>query len=249
MVGTSEAGSAPTKSLDVTCPAGLRMTGAGADLNGGFGHVVLERMLLPDAGSEDLNLLATGGPVDGQAGSWFVRGYPICGTPPPGLERLEAFSDQQTFASLPVSCPAGKRLLGGAGGLAIAGHGGLVVDGLVPRSDLTGMTMTVGANGPSGDVLWATPLCANPPPGLQLVSATSAPPDDEIEFATVTVSCPAAKHLLGTGARINGGNNQVVLDDLRPDASLKKVTVSGYEDSDGYDQDWTLTAFGICVSS
>ena len=53
------------------------------------------------------------------------------------------------------------------------------------------------------------------------------------------MSCPAGKHLLGTGARINNGNNQVVLDDLRPDASLKKVTVTGYEDSDGYDSDWT----------
>jgi hypothetical protein len=34
----------------------------------------------------------------------------------------------------------------------------------------------------------------------------------------------------------------------RPDASLKKVTVSGYEDSDGYDNDWTVSAFGICLS-
>ena len=34
------------------------------------------------------------------------------------------------------------------------------------RAAVYGMTMTVGANGPSGDPLWATPLCANPPPGL-----------------------------------------------------------------------------------
>ena len=98
-------------------------------------------------------------------------------------------------------------------------------------------------------MLWATPLCATAPPGLQLVSATSAPPaDDEIEFSTVTVSCPAAKHLLGTGAKINNGANRVVLDDLRPDAALKKVTVTGYEDSEGYDGLWTVTAFGICVN-
>ena len=98
--------------------------------------------------------------------------------------------------------------------------------------------------------MFSGPLpCAPPPrPGLQLVQATSAVTSDEIEFATVTVSCPAAKHLLGTGARINNGNNQVALDDLRPDASLKKVTVTGYEDSDGYDSDWSVTAFGICVS-
>ncbi len=80
------------------------------------------------------------------------------------------------------------------------------------------------------------------------MQATSPAPADEIEFETVTVSCPAGKHLLGTGARINNGNNRVVLDDLRPDASLRNVTVTGYEDSDGYDSDWTVTAFGICGS-
>lgn len=153
-----------------------------------------------------------------------------------------------SFKSLSLSCPSGKRVIGTGGGLAIGGHGGLVVDGIVPSSDLTGMTVTSIANSQFGDVLWATPVCANPPPGLQLVSATSAPPEDEIEFSTVTVSCPASKHPLGTGARLNGGNNQVAVDDIRPDDSLKKVTVTGYEGPAGYSGAWTVTAFGICAS-
>lgn len=230
---------------EVTCPAGTRATGAGADLNRGFGYALLQHMVIEEDGS--LSAYTRSGPVNEPLNGWFIRGYAICATPPVGLERVEAFSDSQTFSSLPVSCPAGKRLLGTAGGLVL-GDGSLVFDGLVPRADLTGMTITSVRNPRFGDVLWATPLCANPPPGLQLVQATSPTVSDGLEFRTVTVSCAAGKHLFGTGARINGGDNQVVLDDVRPDAGLTKVTVTGYEDGDGYDGNWGVSAFGICVS-
>jgi hypothetical protein len=81
---------------------------------------------------------------------------------------------------------------------------------------------------------------------LQLVSATSLPDSDEI--AAVTASCPAAKHLVGTGARVNNGAGQVVIDDLRPNASLTSVTVTGIEDETGWPLDWSLTAYAICAS-
>ena len=35
---------------------------------------------------------------------------------------------------------------------------------------------------------------------------------------------------------------------MRPNSALINVIVSGFEDSDGYDGDWSVTAFGICVN-
>ena len=39
-----------------------------------------------------------------------------------------------------------------------------------------------------------------------------------------------------------------MIDDMRPNPALTSVTVSGFEDQDGYDRDWSVTAFAICVS-
>ena len=65
-------------------------------------------------------------------------------------------------------------------------------------------------------------MCANPPPGLQLVTAAS---EFDSDPASVTATCPTGKNLIGTGGEIAAGLGQVMLDDLRPDASLTNVTV------------------------
>ena len=147
-----------------------------------------------------------------------------------------------TVSSLTVNCPAGKKLLGLAGGVELA-DGDLVPDGFTPAANLGGMTLTAIAN---SEIMEADGFCATPPPGLQLVSATS-PTTSEENGTYATAACPAGKHLTGVGARVNNGQNRVVLDDMRPNAPLTNVTVSGFEDSLGYDGDWSVTAFGICV--
>ena len=93
---------------------------------------------------------------------------------------------------------------------------------------------------------FGAPLCANTPPGLQLVSSTS-PPDSE-EIADATVSCPAGKHLYGVGGRVTGAGH-VMLDDIRPNDALTNVVVTGIEADEGYAPNWTATAYGICVSA
>ena len=70
VVGTSPKDTSVRKDLHVVCPGGLRLTGAGADLNGGYGLVYLERMLLEDASKpNDLFLNAFVGPLDSAAES------------------------------------------------------------------------------------------------------------------------------------------------------------------------------------
>ena len=51
-------------------------------------------------------------------------------------------------------------------------------------------------------------ICATPPGGLQLVTATS--PTSSASKG-VTATCPTGKRVLGTGADLAGGLGQVVL--------------------------------------
>ena len=59
-------------------------------------------------------------------------------------------------------------------------------------------------------------------------------------------TCPAGKNLLGTGGE--GGGSAVVMDDLRPNAALTSVTVTGIEDETGKESDWDVTAYAICAN-
>ena len=56
------------------------------------------------------------------------------------------------------------------------------------------------------------------------------------------------KNLLGTGGVIFGGPGEVVLDDLRPDALLTHVTVTGLEDENGFAGEWVAGAHAICAN-
>ena len=40
----------------------------------------------------------------------------------------------------------------------------------------------------------------------------------------------------------------MLIDDLRTDTALSKATVTGFEDSTGFGQDWNVTAYAICVT-
>jgi hypothetical protein len=40
----------------------------------------------------------------------------------------------------------------------------------------------------------------------------------------------------------------VLIDDLKTDPALSKATITGFEDSTGFDPDWNVTAYAICVT-
>jgi hypothetical protein len=88
-------------------------------------------------------------------------------------------------------------------------------------------------------------ICADPPPGLELITATSP---FESDPASVKASCPSGKNLLGAAGEITSGFGEVVMDDLRPDAALTSVTVLGLEDQNGTSSNWNLTAYAICAN-
>jgi hypothetical protein len=143
-----------------------------------------------------------------------------------------------------VTCPPGKRVVGAGGTVTPQ----VVLDDVRPNASLTTVTAT-GYEDEAGDPLdWlihADAVCANPPPGLELVSAAS-PVDSSNK--RINASCPVGKNLLGTGAEIDGGLGQVVLDHVTPDAGLRTATVTGLEDETGHTPAWSLRSYAICAS-
>ncbi len=88
--------------------------------------------------------------------------------------------------------------------------------------------------------------------GLQRVAANSA--HDIADGKSAVAKCPTDKRLVGTGAEITGGEGQVVIDDLTPNAALTQVTATGYEDhvpgnttAGGANKAWHITAYAICA--
>jgi hypothetical protein len=233
------------KQAVANCPAGKQVTGGGGDITGGGGQVLIDE-LVPSAtsvgviGEED---------ETGTSSNWVLRAYAICATPLPGLEVVSNVSPSNSSGkNVTAPCPAGKRVVG-AGGELTNGAGQVVLDDVAPNAALTGVTATgvEDENGYASNwTVTAYAVCANPPPGLELVTAFG---DPESDFsASVPATCPSGKNLIGTGAEISGGGGQVVLDDIRPNAALTRVTVSGLEDETGLASDWTVFAHAVCAS-
>ena len=151
-----------------------------------------------------------------------------------------------------MTCPAGKRVIGAGG--AITGNDllqypqGVVLEAVEPNATLTTVTATAHEDEIGRGSTWqvdAYAVCAAPAPGLQRVAATSVSSD---EISQASASCPAGKHLTGTGGKTIGGAGEVLLHDLRADAALTKTMVLGVADSTGLGSDWQVTAYAICVN-
>jgi len=244
----SQSGSALT--VGGACPSGNAVSGAGGEITSGLGRVFLGQVS-PGAGAD--GFFARG--VEDTMGTsvdWSVRTYGICGTPLPGVERVSTTgaADSPVGKSLGVACPAGKLVVGTGGEIAAFPpfFQAVVLDGIIPLPGLEVARAGGHENGPGTTESWtvtASAVCATPPPGLQRVAVTS--PSDSEEIKIVTASCPAGKHLLGTGAEILNAAGDVLLDDVRPDAALKSLTVTAVEGHAGTTFDWRVTAYAICA--
>ena len=64
---------------------------------------------------------------------------------------------------------------------------------------------------------------------------------------TLTATCPLGTKVVGVGGDTTPGNGSVLLDILRPSASLTTVSVHANEDQAGTAADWYLQAYAICA--
>jgi hypothetical protein len=253
-VVTPTAADSSNKLDNANCPADKWLTGAGGEITGGLGQVAL-KWLSPFAQPgqpppEGMQALSAEDD-DGTDANWSMRAYAICATLLPGLQLVEVVSPSDNSApkSVTASCPAGKRVVG-AGGRIDGALGAEVAMQFVPNAALTSVTASGVEDEDGTTVDWsvtAKAVCATAPPGLQRVSATSELHSDG-EVKAVSASCPAGKNVLGTGVEIPGGAGQVVLDDVFPNATLTRVLATGVEDQNGYEGDWSVTAYAICAN-
>jgi len=239
-------GSFTSAGANVSCPVGQSVTGGGADITGGLGQVQLVEASPSSSGTQFFTRSVED--PNGFSGTWFERGYAICATPLPGLERVATSSS--TLSVVTATCPTGKRVVGGGGTVSSNAGQDVYIEDITPAANLTSVTahgsvVVDGASTGQGLIVTAYAICANPPPGLQLVTVAQ---EFDSDVASVTATCPAGKYLLGAGGEIDFGFGQVRLDDLRPNSALKTVTVTGVEDETGYDEQWRPIAHAICAN-
>ena len=100
------------KSVSVSCPAGKRVFGAGADINTFNGQVILDD-LRPNAA---LTSVTANGLEDetGNPAPWSVTAYAVCANSIAGLERISETGplDTNGFKVLFPNCTGGKVLTG-----------------------------------------------------------------------------------------------------------------------------------------
>lgn len=108
----------PTNSTDktvaATCPAGLRVLGAGYSISGGRGEVVVNA-LTPNAALDTVEVQAGEDAV--YAPSWSVSAIALCTGPLPGLSRAVAATVPNSRDKGVVAvCPAGTVAIGAGAG-------------------------------------------------------------------------------------------------------------------------------------
>jgi hypothetical protein len=137
----------------------------------------------------------------------------------------------------------------GAAGEIFNGLGQVLLDDTRPSADLTTVTANAYEDETGTSLSWsltARAICADPLPGLQRVSSSSALDSETTKAATAT--CPAGKNLLSAAFDLNTFTGQVLLASVSPDNQLTQATVGGREDVTGNPGNWSVTAYGICAS-
>jgi hypothetical protein len=244
---TSFADSDP-KNVNVPCPiTSQRVTGLGGVVLNGNAEVVLERFR-PDPSN---NALVTAFEDDGGfSGNWQLSGNAVCTTPLPGQEIVANVTAQNSVGEkdVSVSCPGAKRVVGAAGEI-FNGLGQVLLDDTHPNAALTTVSAHALEDETGTSLSWsltARAICADPLPGLERVSSTSAL--DSSTPKAATASCPTGKNLLSAAFDLNTFNGQVLLGSLSPDNLLTQATASGLEDANGNPVSWSVTTYGICAS-
>jgi hypothetical protein len=245
--------SAAGKTQAVRCPAGLRVLSGGAFIGNGGREVFVDGMRpVTTAAGDSYEVSAseiwhTDG--TGYAGSWYLLAYAICAPAPAGLEYVSASSATAVASSrtATVACPAGKRVIG-TGGQVVPPFGWNLLDEVNPLAGLTSARVTAFETEVPSPIGWrvtAHAVCANPLPGLTLVSAVG--PTDSLD-KSVNVTCPAGTRLHGLGGDLTGAVGEGLVVALFPGQPLTSAHLRAREDFTGLPASWQARVFAICAT-
>jgi hypothetical protein len=236
-----------TKTASAACPAGKRVIGGGARVNGAQ-HVVLTRQEPVHGATADSFVAAASEDEAGFAGSWALQSFAICAAPVAGLQIVSATSaaSSPAFQSLSASCPNGKFALGG-GGKVNGGNGQVDLSTLAEGGVVSSRTTAAGtedANGFAGNwSVTAFAVCANAAfADLAVVKVQSA--QDSTDRKIIQADCPAGKRVTG-GAAFS--STPGVVESVSPDANRLRIQVIGRENSFTTGT-WNVIAVAFCAS-
>jgi hypothetical protein len=235
------------KSATASCDAGSSVLGGGGFIEGGGNQVHFNR--LQALGNSD-DFVATAVEHGTVNGNWRVHAYAICGNAPAGLEYIsyQTLSNSNSPKSAGISCSGSKQLIS-TGARILNGDGQVIIDELWPSPNLTTVTSTgyEDETGYAGNwSIYAYGVCANPLPGLELKSVTSAPVDSSDD--AIGVACNGAKKVHGLGAMIDGGQGEVVYGGIYPSADLTTGVVVAIEEGNGQASNWWSRIYIICAT-
>lgn len=240
--------SSTTRTVTATCPAGTTVIGGG-------GHVVDSpyRILLTGlrpvvtAFGNGYQVTATEDGA-GYDGAWRIRAHAICAPAPGGLQyrwTVGAASSQSSRGGA-VTCPEGRKVIGA--GAAVTGGGQRVgLRQVRPLAGLGGVLVgahetETGYGGAWSLTAWA--ICAEPLPGLELVSASTAAAGFQAHSAQT--GCPSAKRVHGVGGAVTGGPGEVFLRGGFP-TGADTALAQGSVDGTGFGGSWGVLGFAICA--
>lgn len=245
-VAASSASNSLDKGVTVTCPAGKRVVGSGADIGGipaGSGAVVLDDVI-----PTSTTVTAYAYEVEnGTSASWAIRAWAVCGNPNGSTVTSSRVSvTSSNNKPVTVTCPVGKVVLG-SGASITGGRGEVVIDEIIP----TTTTVTAsGAEDPTGGGYFpdwsirAYAICGDEPGGRTIVSRTST--TSSVDKGG-SAPCPAGKVVFGGGFDIIGGAGETFIDDFIPtNASVLTFAMEHNDGSDDNGRDWSLRSYAIC---
>jgi hypothetical protein len=167
----------------------------------------------------------------------------------PDLEFEVGQSAQDSVAtkSATATCDEGQRILGG-GGFITGGGRQVQFTRLQPNgsSDTYVVTATEIGNYAGNWRVSAYGICGEAPAGLEYKSFHSFTNSDELK--TGAAQCSAGKKVLGTGARTEGGDGQVIIEDIYVPENLLYVSATVVEDSTGYSGNWSMWSYAVCAN-
>lgn len=248
--GSGPPNSASSHTAVAACPEGQALLGLGGKTEGAGGQLVIDALA---ARTNDEATVRGHEDEDGTSANWAVRAYAICADE--GGERRTTFNEPFDSIS-PKSastvsggpCTNQRRLTGAGGEIPLGANGQVMLTDIVPSTDLETTTVRATEDDNGTFASWSLrpfALCADPLPGLERVSATSA---STSENKHVTARCDDGKRVIGTGGEIIGGTGQVAFQYMIPDAGLTRVHVRGVEDQDGTSANWAVRAYAICAN-
>jgi hypothetical protein len=164
----------------------------------------------------------------------------------PGLTLVTAASpsDSASGKEALAQCPSGTRVLGGGGFVEGAGRQVHLIrlQALGSSDRFAAAAAENGAYAADWRV-HAYAICARSPAGLEYVSFQSA--RDSSAFKQARARCSPGKRVVSAGARIHGGDGNVVLLRFTPGQDI--VEVEAVEDEGGHAGDWMVWAHAVCA--